>query len=55
MAKSKVKSMAEVTAGYEQFIKGKELSNNARQLFEKVVSKAANTKPKQSASKRPQT
>ena len=47
--------MDELTAGYEQFIKGKELSNNGGQLFEKVITKAAITKPKQSASKRPQT
>ncbi len=47
--------MAEISAGYEQFIKGKELSNNGRQLFEKVITKAATTKPKQSALKRPQT
>jgi len=38
------KNMAEVTAGYEEFIKGKELNKNGKQLFDKTIKKAAKTK-----------
>lgn len=44
MKKSKQKSMAELTEGYEEFIKGKELNKNGKELFNKTIKKAA--KPK---------
>ncbi len=37
--------MAELTAGYEQFIKGKELNNNGRRLFDQAIKKAAKKQP----------
>lgn len=50
MKKSKKKrTMIEVTAGYEDFIKGKETNKNGKEFFEKVLKKA--TKPKQRGSK----
>lgn len=39
--KKKIKSMAELTAGYDDFIKGKELKSNGKKLFEKTLKKAA--------------
>jgi hypothetical protein len=43
MAKSKKEKtpMEKLTAGYEDFIKGKELNNKGRELFDKAVKKAA--------------
>lgn len=42
MAKKKnQKTMAEVSAGYEKFIKGKELNKYGKTEFEKVLKKAA--------------
>lgn len=41
--------MEKLTAGYGEFIKGKELKNNGKEHFNKVVKKA--TKPKQRGSK----
>lgn len=38
-------STAELTAGYEDFIKGKELNPSGSKLFNEVLKKAANTKP----------
>ncbi len=37
-------SMVEITKGYEKFIKEKEVSNNGRELFDKVIKKSV--KPK---------
>jgi len=42
----KEKSMAEVSAGYEDFIKKQELKYNGDKLFNKVIKKAATPKPK---------
>ena len=39
--KKKVSPMDKLTAGYEDFIKGKELNKKGRKLFDKVVKKAA--------------
>lgn len=36
----KAKTMAEVSAGYERFIKGKELNKNGKAVFEGVLKKA---------------
>lgn len=47
----KHKTMAELTANYEQFIKGKELNKSGKDLFEKVVKKAAKPNTKQRGSK----
>lgn len=33
--------MEKLTAGYEDFIKGKELNNKGRDLFDKAMKKAA--------------
>jgi len=46
MAKKKKKdrTMEEVTVGYEEFMKGKELNHNGFSLFEKTIKKAATTK-----------
>lgn len=43
------KTMSEITANYETFIKGKEVNNNSVNLFNKAVKKAV--KPKQRGSK----
>lgn len=45
--KKKDKSMAEVTKGYEEFIKGKEIKKNSKKEFDKTISKATIPKPKQ--------
>lgn len=45
----KDKTMNEVTKGYEEFMKGKELTENGRELFSKAIKKA--TKIKQRGSK----
>ena len=37
--------MEKLTVGYEKFIEGKEVVNNSKDLFNKVIDKA--TKPKQ--------
>lgn len=42
--------MEKLTAGYEDLIKGKELNPDGKQLFEKVIKKAATSK-KQRGSK----
>jgi hypothetical protein len=41
MKKKEPTPMEKLTAGYEDFIKGKELNNKGRELFDKVVKKAA--------------
>jgi hypothetical protein len=43
MAKKKkeLTPMEKLTAGYEDFIKGKELNKKGRELFDKVVKKTA--------------
>ena len=41
--------MDKLTAGYEDFIKGKKLNTKGKDLFEKTIKKAA--KPKQRVSK----
>lgn len=51
LIKKDKKSMAELTAGYEQFIKGKEVNANNGQLFEKAIKKAVKPKSKQRGSK----
>lgn len=50
MAKgSKKTPMERLTAGYEEFIKGRELKKDGLQAFQKALKKA--TKPKQRGSK----
>ena len=45
MKKKKEKTpMEELTKGYEDFIKGKELNPKGKELFEKVIKKATTTK-----------
>lgn len=44
--KKKPMSTAELTKGYEEFIKGKELNNNNAALFEKTLKKATKPKPR---------
>jgi hypothetical protein len=48
MRKSKkiLSPMEKLTQGYEEFIKGKELNKNGKQLFDKTIKKAANPKPR---------
>ena len=36
--------MEKLTQGYEKFIKGKEVNNNGKALFEKTIKKATTTK-----------
>ncbi len=51
MKKKKGKTpMERLTAGYEDFIKGKSFNSNGEVLFEKVIKKAVSTK-KQRGSK----
>jgi hypothetical protein len=38
--KKKEKTMAELTAGYSSFIKGKKTNPNGKDLFDKVLKKA---------------
>ncbi|MBN8697971.1 MAG: hypothetical protein J0L54_00080 [Chitinophagales bacterium] len=45
----KIKSMAELTLGYEKFISNKHIAEKPLQLFEKVLKKAS--KPKRRGSK----
>jgi len=40
MNKKKIKPMTQLTAGYEKFIKGKEVKKNGKTLFEKTLKKA---------------
>jgi hypothetical protein len=47
--KKKLTPMEKLTAGYEKFIKGKELKENSQENFNKAIKKAA--KPKQRGSK----
>jgi len=49
LMKKKYKTMAELTATYETFIKGKGLNTNGLNTFNKAIKKAA--KPKQRGSK----
>lgn len=49
MTKKKQTPMEKLTAGYEKFIKGKEVKKDGKASFDKVVKKAA--KPKQGGSK----
>lgn len=42
----KEKKMAEVSKGFEAFIKGKKLNSKGAELFEKVIKKAAKPKSK---------
>ena len=46
MAKKKKEPtpMEKLTAGYEKFIKGKEVNTNGRELFNKVIKKAVTPK-----------
>lgn len=39
--KKKEKTMTELTAGYGKFIKGKSVNKNGKELFDKVLKKAA--------------
>ena len=43
--------MIDVSKGYETFIKGQQLKSNGSILFNKVLKKAATSKPKQHGSK----
>lgn len=43
--------MKEVTKGYEEFIKGKQLNNNGAELFERAIKKISAQKPKRRGSK----
>jgi hypothetical protein len=45
MKSKKAKSMDELTKGYEKFIASKKTHDNNGNLFEKVIKKAAKTKP----------
>lgn len=45
----KSKTMAEVTADYKEFVKGKETNKNGKQLFDKVIKKAAKPKKQRAA------
>ena len=47
--KKEPSQMDKVTAGYEQFIKGKKVNKNGKELFDKAIKKAS--KPKQLGSK----
>ena len=38
--KKKHKTIEELTAGYANFIKGKKVNSNGKELFDKVVKKA---------------
>ena len=42
--KKKVKSTAELTAGFEKLLAGKELNPNNGELFDKVIKKAVTVK-----------
>jgi len=42
--KNTPKTMDEVSKGYEKFIQGKELNDNGRELFEKILKKAVKSK-----------
>jgi hypothetical protein len=42
--KKKGRTMEEVTAGYEEFMKGKQLNPNGFELFDKTIKKAATPK-----------
>ena len=44
--KKKEKTMAELTAAYKNFIKGKSVNKNGKELFDKVLKKAV--KPRSS-------
>lgn len=39
------KTMAEVSAGYEAFIKGKSVKATGKKAFDKVIKKASTPKP----------
>lgn len=43
--KKKARTMDELTQGFEELLKGKELNPKGAELFEKVIKKAATTKP----------
>ena len=46
MAKKKpIKSMADISAGYEKFINGKEPKPDGKQVFESAVKKAVKKQP----------
>lgn len=44
--KKKQTPMDELTKGYEKFIKGKELTPNGKELFNKTLKKASKPKPR---------
>lgn len=47
MAKKKTPTpMEKLTAGYEKFIKGKELNNDGKEQFDKTIKKAISKQPK---------
>ncbi len=46
MATKKIKTMAELTANYEQFIKGKEVNKSGKKAFNNAIKKAATKKPR---------
>ena len=49
MKKSKKSTpMDKLTQGYEKLIKGKELNDNNRELFDKAIKKATKTKQRDS-------
>lgn len=45
-AKKEPTQMDKISKGFEQFIKGKELNTDNKELFEKALKKAATTKSK---------
>jgi len=51
MAKKQRKSMAELTAGYKDFMKGKEANPDGANAFEKAIKKASTPKKKSRGSK----
>ena len=42
--KKEPSQMDKITAGYEQFIKGKKLNKNGKEIFEKAIKKASKLK-----------
>lgn len=48
MKKKKNLTIGELTKNYDQFIKGKELNKNNKELFEKALKKAVTVKPRSS-------
>jgi hypothetical protein len=44
MTKKKYRTMIELTANYEQFLKEKKVNNDNKSLFNRVIKKAVTTK-----------